>query len=313
MRFFLGTHETSWLATAGVPLFVSRRRLARRKSLPRAAAPWALDSGGFTELQMYGRWAVSAEDYAREVRRYAGEVGMMLWAAPQDWMCEDVVIRGGTAGRVVFKGTGLSVAEHQRRTVENLLRLRQLAPDLPFIPVLQGQGFDDYLKHADDYLGAGIDLAREPLVGCGSVCRREKTDMVESLVRRLQGWGIRAHGFGMKTRGLARCSPWLASADSLAWSYQALRRPPLSGCPHAHCQNCLIYALRWRENVLRSVERGAPAALAQRTLFDGPPTPPEGRPECGSADVAPPLSDCLSWCCVECGASWGHLLEGGLT
>jgi hypothetical protein len=34
--------------------------------------------------------------------------------------------------------TGRTVAEHQRRTVDNLVRLRGLAPDLPIIPVVQG-------------------------------------------------------------------------------------------------------------------------------------------------------------------------------
>jgi hypothetical protein len=53
--FFLGTHQPNWL-TLGVPLFVSDRRLRRYRTLPRAAAPWALDSGGFTELSQYGTW-----------------------------------------------------------------------------------------------------------------------------------------------------------------------------------------------------------------------------------------------------------------
>ncbi|WP_422923118.1 DUF7221 family queuine tRNA-ribosyltransferase-like protein [Singulisphaera sp. PoT] len=46
MLFYLGTHETHWLNIARVPLFISRRRLARRKALPVAAERWALDSGG---------------------------------------------------------------------------------------------------------------------------------------------------------------------------------------------------------------------------------------------------------------------------
>lgn len=57
--------------------------------------------------------------------------------------------------------TGLSVGEHQRRTVDNFVRLRQFAPDLPIIPVLQGWRIGDYLRCADDY--AGIDLTYESL------------------------------------------------------------------------------------------------------------------------------------------------------
>ncbi|WP_430623729.1 DUF7221 family queuine tRNA-ribosyltransferase-like protein [Mycolicibacterium sphagni] len=33
----MGSHQVSWLATAGVPLFISHRRLAGRKTFPRAA------------------------------------------------------------------------------------------------------------------------------------------------------------------------------------------------------------------------------------------------------------------------------------
>jgi integrase len=47
MRFYLGTHQPSWLARdLGVPFLVSHRRLAGRRTLPRASSPWALDSGG---------------------------------------------------------------------------------------------------------------------------------------------------------------------------------------------------------------------------------------------------------------------------
>src|SRR5262245_44967377 len=63
MTFYLGTHQPHWLATAGVPLFVSARRLAGRRRLPRAAAPWALDSGGFSEITTHGRYGTSAFVY----------------------------------------------------------------------------------------------------------------------------------------------------------------------------------------------------------------------------------------------------------
>ena len=42
--FYLGTHMDGWLAHVGVPLFVSHRRLARRKTLPKAALPVASHS-----------------------------------------------------------------------------------------------------------------------------------------------------------------------------------------------------------------------------------------------------------------------------
>jgi hypothetical protein len=67
MEFYLGVPEPAWLARTSVPLFLSRRRLARQRSLPRARGPWALDSGGFTELSLYGRWQTGERQYAAEI------------------------------------------------------------------------------------------------------------------------------------------------------------------------------------------------------------------------------------------------------
>src|SRR5262249_7069474 len=130
-EFLLGTHQPGWLAKAGVALFVSDRRLAPYVSLPVAAVPWSLDSGGVTELQLHARWRVSRAEYIARVRRSGDECGRLTWAAPQDWMCEPIVIAGGGAGRKPFAGPRLSVAEHQRRPVANSLPLRDLAPALP--------------------------------------------------------------------------------------------------------------------------------------------------------------------------------------
>lgn len=210
-----------------------------------------MDSGGFTELQMYGTWTVSARDYVEEVRRYAEQVGNLQWVAPQDWMCEPIVIAGGKAGRVVFAGTGLSVAEHQRRTVENFIELRDLAPELPWAPVLQGWERDDYLRCWALYDKVGVDLAAEPRVGVGSVCRREFSAQALAIFERLQP--LRLHGFGLKLRGLERSAHLLTSADSMAWSYGARNRK-LCDQPHTRgglsCANCYTWAMQWRDRVV---------------------------------------------------------------
>jgi hypothetical protein len=258
--FLLGTHKASWLTRTDVPLFVSDRTLRDRRTMPTAAGPWALDSGGFTELQKYGRWTVDPSEYVARVRRYRNEIGGLAWAAPQDWMCEPIVIAGGVApGGVVFAGTKLSVEEHQRRTVANYLELAELAPDLNVIPVLQGYHEAEYHECVDRYAEAGVDLRHVPLVGLGSVCRRQATHEAHRIILGLRSRGVtRLHGFGVKTVGLREYGHLLTSADSLAWSYGARKRKVrLPGCEHATCANCLRWALRWREDVLRAslVER----------------------------------------------------------
>src|SRR5690349_1560064 len=263
----LGTHQPGWLAKAGVPLFVSDVRLRVYKTLPRAAAPWAVDSGGFSEIQKYGQWTVTPAEYVARLRRYRDEVGHLMWCAPQDWMCEPIIINGGVAGGQRFAGTGLSVAEHQRRTVTNYVQLRDMAPDLPIIPVVQGWTRDDYLRCVDLYSSlARVDLTAMPLVGLGSVCRRQGTAEAVDIIDALHRVGVtRIHGFGFKILGLRQLAGrrhGLHMADSLAWSDTArkLRRPALPGCTHANCANCLPYALQWRRTALAAAAGTIPAA-----------------------------------------------------
>jgi hypothetical protein len=262
MIFYLGTHEVHWLEKVDVPLMVSRNRLSLRRHLPTARAPWVLDSGGFTELQQHGTWRIDAGTYAKEIARYVSDVGRMDWAAPQDWMCEPAIIHGGTFKGVRFTGTHLSVAEHQARTVANYCDLRAL--DAPVIPVLQGFTLGDYERCADLYDAAGIDLTAQPVVGLGSVCRRENTDEIGEIVAAMLARGIRCHGFGCKEGAVRRYGEMLASADSLAWSYGGRRR---GTCTHlkSRCANHLHWALEWRESIL-SAPQGGTVQLAMAVL-----------------------------------------------
>lgn len=182
---------------------------------------------------------MSARDYAADVRRFRDEIGQLEWAAPQDWMCEPVML----------KKTGLTVDEHQRLTIENYLELRSLAPDLPIIPVLQGWSLGDYWRHVEAYDAAGIDLAALPLVGVGSVCRRQNTTVAGTVFASLAAEGIKLHGFGLKMTGLRASLSSLASADSMAWSLNARKNPPRPECTHKSCANCLPFALEWLRDV----------------------------------------------------------------
>lgn len=249
--FYLGTHQPHWLERSTAPLFVSHRRLAGRKKLPVATTDWALDSGGFTELKLYGRWTVDEDEYCENVERFLS-IGRMQWAAPQDWMCEpDMLAR-----------TGLSVREHQERTVQNYLNLRSRAPHLPFVPTLQGYTLAEYQHCAELYQSAGVDLESLALVAIGSVCRRQQTQGGREVVQHFSRRGLRLHAFGLKVDGVAEVAYLLASSDSMAWSDQARwhafrakktggRGAMLPHCTHSTCSNCFDWAHVWRERVQR--------------------------------------------------------------
>jgi hypothetical protein len=237
MRFYLGTHEPAWLRRADVPLFISRRRFDR---LPagKATCRWAIDSGGFTELSMHGKWVTSPEQYVDDVRAAMSRVGPADFVSIQDWMCEPHMITR----------TGLSVEEHQARSVESYRILSDMAPEIPWMPVVQGWTESDYLVCIELYRRAGVDLRRLPVVGVGSVCRRQGSDGVGILlaVARLQ---IRVHAFGFKKTGLPRVKNEIVSSDSMAWSL-AGRRAPDPTHRHQTCANCFEYAMRWRSDLL---------------------------------------------------------------
>jgi hypothetical protein len=242
--FLLGAHEPTGLARAdvAVPLFVSHTRLVRRPARRRAVTPWALDSGAFGEVATYGAFVTSPADYCRAVARYRAEIGSLLWAAPQDHMCEPWVLARSRIAN--------TVAAAQAWTIRNFLELVELGADLPFVPVLQGLTLSDYRRHADAYAAAGVDLEAAALVGLGSVCRRQATTEIAELVAALAGDGFALHGFGIKVSGFRRYGWCLKSADSLAWSYRGRRIRP---CPHTgakSCANCRPHALEWRATVI---------------------------------------------------------------
>lgn len=235
----MGTHKAGWVRKVKRPMMVSLSVLSGVRELRPALGEVCVDSGGFTKIAHHGRWDIEARPFAASMRRVHDALGTVRWLAIQDWMCEPVMLAR----------SGLTVRGHQMRTVVSYAVLLELAPELPWLPVLQGYSLDDYLRHVEDYANAGFDLTRLAIVGLGSVCRRQSTSEIEVIVRRLAGDGLRLHGFGMKTLGLIRCADALASADSMAWSYDARRSAPLPGHPHKTCANCLAWALAWCERV----------------------------------------------------------------
>lgn len=249
MIFHLGTHEPTWIGRSPVPLFVSMTRVKKFPARP-ARAGWACDSGGFTQLHR-GGWTTKPEDFIEQVYYLADKCPGMMWASPQDWMCEPSAVAA----------TGLSVADHMRLTVENYCTLKTMDPRDLIVPVLQGWLPGDHERCVEMYEDAGVNLFDKPIVGVGSICRRQATDEIAGIIERLAALGLSLHGFGIKTLGLKLYGKHLASADSLAWSFQARMkardgRPPLCGNPaatHASCQNCYDWAHLWRDSVLRSI------------------------------------------------------------
>lgn len=235
------------LASLPVSTFISVQHLENIRRLPRALRPFGLDSQGYQSITRDGYYRRSAKTYTEVVRRLSVDCGQLVFASIQDWMCEAEALRC----------SGLTVAEHQRRTVESWMVLRDIDASLPWVPVLQGYHPEDYLRCLDLYFGAGQEsaLLRAPAIGVGSVCRRQRAEEGADIFWRLVAeWPAlrgRLHAFGFKITGLRMIAPLLGSSDSMSWSREARYAPALPECHvfsrHKNCANCQRFALRWRE------------------------------------------------------------------
>lgn len=192
---------------AGV--MVSVNQLRDRKS-DFEVRDWILDSGAFTEVARHGGYREGVEEYIRQIYRWA-KCGNLLCAVAQDWMCEPFAL----------SRTGLTVAEHQKLTIQRYDQLIFKNPVIPIMPVLQGYRTSDYLKHLADY---GNRFAIGSWVGIGSVCKRngnpgEVADILRAI--KILRPDLRLHGFGLKVLALENTEvrELLYSCDSMAWSY----------------------------------------------------------------------------------------------
>lgn len=211
MQFYVGLHQPSD-AKHFTHCMVSVNRLRERKS-GFQVQEWMMDSGAFTEITTHGGYRDAPEVYAGQVMRWSTN-GSLVAAVFQDYMCEPFVLQK----------TGLSIADHQRLTIERYDALYALCGAI-ILPVLQGYLPQHYAQHLKEY---GARLALGAWVGVGSVCKRNGSprDMAAVLraIKTIRP-DLRLHGFGAKTTALASTDvrALLFSADSMAWSYAARR------------------------------------------------------------------------------------------
>jgi hypothetical protein len=205
--FYIGLHMVTH-APQFDRCMISVNRLRLRKS-DFNPHDWMMDSGAFTEISTHGEYRTSVQEYADQINRWK-VCGNLLAAVSQDYMCESFILAK----------TGLTVADHQRLTIERYDALLQLT-DVYILPVLQGYKPEEYVSHIaqyDDRLKLGM------WVGVGSVCKRNSSpaqiEAVLTAIRRVRP-DLRLHGFGLKITSLKSdiVSQYLYSCDSMAWSF----------------------------------------------------------------------------------------------
>lgn len=213
MRFFTGLHHPSD-AQNFERCFISINAIKNRKSGFRVRK-WIVDCAGFSTLMTHGDHVLSVVEYASQIRRWKTN-GQLLAAVSQDYMCEPVMLAR----------TGLTIAEHQRKTVERYDDLVAQKTGVYIIPVLQGWMPEDYVSHLKQY---GRRLKRGAWVGVGSICKRNNSpDAVLDILAAIHAArpDLKLHGFGLKKTALSRpdIRQHLDTADSMSWSYSARKQ-----------------------------------------------------------------------------------------
>lgn len=212
MRFFVGLHHPQHGRHFERACISVRALLRRRK--PVECDEVLVDSGAFSELVMYGKYRFSVSEYRAELRRLHGAGVVKIAAAvAQDYMCEPFMLAK----------TGLTVADHQRLTIERYDELVSEWVPCPIMPVLQGYTPRDYQAHIEAY---GDRLTPGMWVGVGSVCKRNTSpEQVLAVLEAIKAVrpDLRLHGFGLKRTALECFGVFrlLESADSMAWSFAA--------------------------------------------------------------------------------------------
>jgi len=210
--FYVGLHQPADAQHFPRACISINRVRWRKKPVP--CPDVLLDSGAFTELNLYGAYRHGVEEYATEVRRlHTAGVLQISAAVAQDYMCEPFMLAK----------TGLSLEDHQRLTIERYDALVFEGLPVPVMPVLQGFAPQDYVRHVQQY---GERLKPGMWVGVGSVCKRQGDPRaiarVLTAIKSVRP-DLRLHGFGVKTTALTSTAvrEMLDTADSMAWSFAA--------------------------------------------------------------------------------------------
>lgn len=164
---------------------------------------------------MHGGYPEAPEVYAAQIRKWKGN-GELLAAVSQDYMCEPAML----------ERTGLTVADHQRLTIERYDAILACDTGVYIMPVLQGYAPEEYVSHVRQY---GERLPHGAWVGVGSVCKRNASpekilDVLLAIKRERPD--LRLHGFGLKMTALGNgiIRQLLETADSMAWSFAARKQ-----------------------------------------------------------------------------------------
>jgi hypothetical protein len=96
-------------------------------------ACFCVDSGGFTAARKWGKYPWTHQQYIDFIREMSRDVPVQF-CANMDYACERSVNRSKYNTNI----------DRIKATIRNEITLQELAPDLPWLPVLQGNNLEEY-------------------------------------------------------------------------------------------------------------------------------------------------------------------------
>lgn len=240
MKLYLGVWHVKHARNAPQFMFSLRRLKERISPAPFSSCDWIMDSGAFSEINLNGKYTFTPKEYLHYVELH--QPGLFF---NMDYMCEPFVLQK----------TGMTVREHQEKTIENQIKIMDLLDNYNikgnFAGCIQGWQIPDYLTCIDMLKEQGLITSK---MGIGSVCRRNSRRQIIEVLQTVKQElpNVRLHGFGVKTDILKEPIVYecLDSCDSMAWSFDGRRqeRKSCTNCeyPNAkNCANCYHYMLKW--------------------------------------------------------------------
>lgn len=231
-------------------------------------ASLSLDSAGFVAMARYGGFPWTTSDYLALAASFP-----FRWFASMDYCVEPEIARDRE-----------EVLDRISRTIRANFDCRSGARDLGIehrlMPVIQGRRPDDYERCLD---GLALDYGLTPLIGVGSMCRREVSGP-EGLIAvfdhldRILPKGVMLHGFGVKGTALSHLKGIehrIASIDSQAYG-QAARHDAFARGVAKTDALVAQHMQAWTASQLARL-RGS-AALRQPELFLPQPDPQPADP-----------------------------------
>jgi hypothetical protein len=185
----------------------TRKKFTNPNFLPRTTKRIFIDSGGFTFLTKWEKYPFTIDEFI-DFLGILQEKQPIEQVAILDYPCEPDV------NRSEYKTN----FDRIRATVENAVVCFDKAPEINWIPVIQGYYLHEYLDCLSLYEERGIKSEKWAI---GSVCQRRDIAGPRKIITRLKKTmsNKKLHAFGISIRLLKDLQIWnsLFSSDSASW------------------------------------------------------------------------------------------------